>query len=240
MLDPMSESKAVALILAAGASARMDGVDKSFASLAGKPILTYSVELFAGMPEVDRVAIVAAAESLDRAEKTAEPASAGKSVRAVEGGAERHDSARIGLKFLADNVSEECPVLIHDAARPLADAALVRRVLEAVPAADGVVPVISVNDTIKRVDAGGVVEATLYREFLRAVQTPQGFRLGYILELHERAAAGNYYATDDAALVEHYGGRVVTVEGDPANVKITRQLDMRIAEAILGAVHNAG
>jgi 2-C-methyl-D-erythritol 4-phosphate cytidylyltransferase len=240
MLDPISESKAVALILAAGASTRMDDVDKIFTSLAGKPVLSYSVELFAGMPEVDRVVVVATAESLDRVKKTAEPASAGKSVGAVEGGAERHDSARIGLRFLADNVSEERPVLIHDAARPLADAALVRRVLEAVPAADGVVPVVSVNDTIKRVDAGGAVEATLYREFLRAVQTPQGFRLGYILELHERAAAESYYATDDAALVEYYGGRVVTVEGDPTNVKITRQLDMKIAEAILGAAHNAG
>jgi len=227
------------LILAAGASTRMDGVDKSFASLAGKPILTYSVELLSGMPEVDKVVVVAAADSKGRVEKTAEPASGGKLAGVVEGGAERQDSARAGLKFLADNVSEESPVLIHDAARPLADAALVRRVLDAVPTADGVVPVIPVNDTIKRVDASGVVEATLYREFLRAVQTPQGFRLGYVLELHERAAAEGYYATDDAALVEHYGGRVVTVEGDPANVKITRQLDMEIAEAILGARRSA-
>ena len=240
MLDPISESKAVALILAAGVSARMDGVVKNFASLAGKPVLLYSVELFAGMPEVDRVAIVTTADSIDRVEKTAEPASAGKLMSVIEGGAERQDSARAGLKFLADSVSGERPVLIHDVARPLADAALVRRVLEAVPAADGVVPVVFVNDTIKRVDANGAVEATLYREFLRAVQTPQGFRLGYILDLHERAAAESYYATDDAALVEHYGGRVVTVEGDTANVKITRQLDMKIAEAILGAVHNAG
>lgn len=227
------------MILAAGASTRMDGVDKSFASLAGKPILTYSVELLSGMPEVDKVVVVAAADSKGRVEKTAEPASGGKLAGVVEGGAERQDSARAGLKFLADNVSEESPVLIHDAARPLADAALVRRVLDAVPTADGVVPVIPVNDTIKRVDASGVVEATLYREFLRAVQTPQGFRLGYVLELHERAAAEGYYATDDAALVEHYGGRVVTVEGDPANVKITRQLDMEIAEAILGARRSA-
>jgi 2-C-methyl-D-erythritol 4-phosphate cytidylyltransferase len=239
MSNPVSGTRAVALILAAGESTRMDGVDKSFASLAGKPILMYSVELFAGMPEVDRVAIVAAADSMSRVEKTAEPALEGKLAGVVEGGAERQDSARAGLEFLADNVSEGCSVLIHDAARPLADAALVRRVLEAVPTADGVVPVIPMNDTIKRVDASGVVEATLYREFLRAVQTPQGFRLRYVLELHGRAAAEDYYATDDAALVEHYGGRVVSVEGDPANVKITRQLDMKIAEAILEAIRNA-
>jgi 2-C-methyl-D-erythritol 4-phosphate cytidylyltransferase len=234
MSDPISGSRAVALILAAGASARMDGADKVFTSLAGKPVLSYSVELFSAMPEVDRVVVVAAADSIERVEKAAEPASEGKLAGVVEGGAKRQDSARAGLKSLADNVSEERPVLIHDAARPLADAALVGRVLEAVPVADGVIPVIPVNDTIKRVDAGGVVEATLYREFLRAVQTPQGFRLGYVLELHERAAAEGYYATDDAALVEYYGGRVVTVEGDPANVKITRRLDAEIAEAILG------
>ncbi|UCE26878.1 MAG: 2-C-methyl-D-erythritol 4-phosphate cytidylyltransferase [Candidatus Coatesbacteria bacterium] len=234
MLSSGLGNKAVALILAAGASSRMEGVDKSFAPLAGKTVLTYSVELFAGMPEVNRVVITVAAESIDRVKETAEPASAGKLAGVVEGGAERQDSARNGLRFLADIVSDESVVLIHDAARPLADAGLARRVLEAVPAADGVVPVIPVDDTIKRADVGGAIEATLYREFLRAVQTPQGFELGYILDLHERAAAEDYRATDDAALVERYGGRVVTVEGGVANIKITRSLDLKIAEAILG------
>jgi len=234
MMTPEPDKKAVALILAAGASRRMGGVDKNFASLAGKPVLTYSIELFAGMPEVGRIVIVAGAGSIDRVKEAAEPASAGKLAGVVEGAAERQDSARLGLKFSAGNVSKESPVLIHDAARPLADAAMAFRVLDALPGADGVVPVIRVNDTIKRVDADGAVEATLYREFLRAVQTPQGFNLAYILELHERAAAEGYCATDDAAFVERYGGRVVTVEGSPTNIKITRQLDLKIAEAILG------
>lgn len=228
-------SKVAALILSAGSSARMEGADKVFVLLAGKPVILYSVELFANLSEIKEILIVTAAGSIDKLNGIAGPAAVGKLAGIVAGGDRRQDSARVGLEALKDRGYGDNVVLIHDAARPLADGALVRRVLDAFPGADSVVPVVTVNDTIKRVDAGGIVEATLNREFMRAVQTPQGFELDYILDLHGRAAADGYYATDDAALVEHYGGRVVTVEGDAGNIKITRPVDLKIAEVFLAS-----
>jgi 2-C-methyl-D-erythritol 4-phosphate cytidylyltransferase len=227
------DNNVIALILSAGSSARMEGADKVFVPLAGKPGILYSVELFASLGEIKDVLIVAAAGSIDRLNEIAEPASVGKLAGIIAGGDRRQDSARVGLTAFKERGYGDIVVLIHDAARPLVDPALVRRVVTAASGADGAVPVVPVNDTIKRVDAGGEVEATLNREFMRAVQTPQAFKLEYILELHERAAADGYYATDDAALVEHYGGRVVTVEGDIGNIKITRPIDLRIAEVML-------
>jgi 2-C-methyl-D-erythritol 4-phosphate cytidylyltransferase len=233
MCEGSEAIKAVALILGAGASNRMGRVDKTFVPLSGMPLVLYPVKLFAALPEIEKILVVTAAESVNKVMETARPAAAGKMADAVTGGAERQDSARLGLAALAKYGYADNVVLIHDAARPLTGAALVRRVLGAVPTADGVVPVVPLNDTVKRVDASGVVEATLNREVMRAVQTPQGFILKYILELNERAADEGYYATDDAALVERYGGRVVTVEGDPANIKITSPPDLKIAETIL-------
>jgi 2-C-methyl-D-erythritol 4-phosphate cytidylyltransferase len=225
----------LALILSAGSSTRMEGADKVFVSLAGKPVILHSVELFADFFEIREILFVAAAGSIDRLNEIVEPASGGKLAGIVAGGDRRQDSARVGLTALRDRGYGDNVVLIHDAARPLADQALVRRVLDAFPGADGVVPVVTVDDTIKRVDASGAVEATLNREFMRAVQTPQGFKLDYILNLHGRAAADGYYATDDAALAEHYGGRVVTVDGDVGNIKITRPVDLKIAEVLLAS-----
>jgi 2-C-methyl-D-erythritol 4-phosphate cytidylyltransferase len=225
----------LALILSAGSSARMEGADKVFAPLAGKPVILYSLELFAGLSEIGEILIVTATGSIDKLDKIVGSAPVGKLAGIVAGGDRRQDSARSGFTALKSRGYGDNVVLIHDAARPLADPALVRRVLAALPGADGAVPVVAVDDTIKRVDAGGVVEATLNREFMRAVQTPQGFKLDYILDLHGRAAADGYYATDDAALVEHYGGRVVTVDGYAGNIKITRPVDLKIAEVLLAS-----
>jgi 2-C-methyl-D-erythritol 4-phosphate cytidylyltransferase len=122
-------------------------------------------------------------------------------------------------------------VLVHDAARPLATAALVTRVLERLAAGDapGVVPVVPVRDTIKVADAAGVVR-TLDRDRLVAVQTPQGFRAAVLREAH---AADEEDATDDAVLLERRNERVVTVEGEPWNLKVTYPEDLRVLEAML-------
>lgn len=140
----------------------------------------------------------------------------------VAGGDSRSASARNGLAAVPDDTAI---VLIHDAARPLADAGVYDRVIDAVRhGAAAVVPTIAVVDTIRSVD-GGVVD----REALRAVQTPQGFLASVLREAHATQAE----ATDDAALVEALGHEVVLVDGDVRNLKITRPADIAMARALI-------
>jgi 2-C-methyl-D-erythritol 4-phosphate cytidylyltransferase len=146
----------------------------------------------------------------------------------VPGGPRRRDSVRAGVDALPDSATH---VLIHDAARPLAGADLVRRVVARLGAGDcdGVVPGVPVRDTVKRID-GDRVMATEDRSALVAVQTPQGFAVDVLLAAH---AASDEDATDDAALVEAAGGAVVVVPGDPRNLKVTYPEDLAVAEALL-------
>jgi 2-C-methyl-D-erythritol 4-phosphate cytidylyltransferase len=138
----------------------------------------------------------------------------------VAGGATRAESVRNGLAAVP---AEATIVCVHDAARPLASPALFASVVEAVAGgADGAIPAVPVTDTVKVVDAAGVVVDTLDRTTLVAVQTPQAFRADVL----RRAHAGGPEATDDAALVERAGGRVVTVPGEPWNRKITSPDDL--------------
>jgi 2-C-methyl-D-erythritol 4-phosphate cytidylyltransferase len=149
-------------------------------------------------------------------------------VVAVAGGPSRSASVRAGLEAVPGDAAV---IVVHDAARPLADAALFERVIAAVRAgADGAVPGVPVADTIKRIDpSAGMVLETLDRPALRAVQTPQAFAADILRQAH----AGGADATDDAALVEAAGGRVVVVEGDPANLKVTGPDDLVQAEHLL-------
>lgn len=124
-------------------------------------------------------------------------------------------------------------VLVHDAARPVVPAAMLARVIDAVAAgADAVVPGLPVVDTIKRVDARGIVVETPPRDRLRAVQTPQGFTLAALRRAHA-AAVDPHEATDDAALAEHAGYEVLVVEGDSAALKVTTGQDIARIEAVL-------
>ena len=146
----------------------------------------------------------------------------------IPGGDRRRDSVAAGLASLP---TEAEWVLIHDAARPLATPDLCRSVLERLARGDvdGVVPALPVPDTLKRV-VGDRVAATVSREDLVAVQTPQGFRVSVLRRAH---LAGSEDATDDAALVERIGGSVVFVPGEPSNLKITFPADLLVAEALL-------
>jgi len=149
-------------------------------------------------------------------------------VTVVAGGAERTHSVAAGLAALRDDVDV---VLVHDAARCLAPASLFDRLAAAVrDGADAVVPGLPVADTIKQVDADGVVVATPERSSLRAIQTPQAFRRSVLADAH----ASGVEATDDAALVERLGGRVVVVEGDELAFKVTTAADLERAGRILG------
>jgi len=147
----------------------------------------------------------------------------------VAGGASRSASVRSGLAAVPDAAEI---VVVHDAARPLASTALFEAVVGAVRAgADGAVPGVAVVDTVKRIGPGGEVVETLERAELVAVQTPQAFRASVL----RRAHRGEAEASDDAALVERDGGRVVVVAGEAHNLKLTTPEDLATAEAWLAA-----
>jgi 2-C-methyl-D-erythritol 4-phosphate cytidylyltransferase len=156
-------------------------------------------------------------------------------VEVVAGGATRQASVARAVASLAEDIDV---VLVHDAARPLVPVELVDAVAAAIRAgADAVIPVLPVADTIKRV-AAGVVESTLDRASLRAVQTPQGFRRAVLANAH--AAGDGGAATDDAGLVEAIGVPVSVVEGSAEAFKVTRPIDLMLAEAVLAHRRAAG
>jgi 2-C-methyl-D-erythritol 4-phosphate cytidylyltransferase len=214
------------IVVAAGSGDRFGG-RKQFLRLGGVRLVDRAVALARGCS--DGVVVVlppgGAAEWPDT--PAAVSAASASAVSAVDGGATRAESVRAGLAAVP---AEAAIVVVHDAARPLADAALYARVVAAVRAgADGAVPAVPVADTLKRVE-GDRITATVPRDGLWAVQTPQAFRAAALREAH--AAGGD--ATDDAALVEQRGGRVVVVPGTARNLKITVADDVEIATALLG------
>jgi 2-C-methyl-D-erythritol 4-phosphate cytidylyltransferase len=224
----------VAVVLAAGGSTRMAGLDKIFAPLRGRPLIYYALALCEESAAVDAVVVVGAAGTEDKLRRTASAFGFGKIRAVVTGGAERRDSAAAGLAAAEALARADAAVLIHDAARPLASAEIIPRLLARLDAADGVIPAVPVADTVKVVEEGtGAVVETPPREKLWAVQTPQAFRLAAVAAAYRAAVAEGWAVTDDAAAVERAGGRVVAVAGDPENFKITYLEDLARAARVL-------
>ena len=165
----------------------------------------------------------------------------GADITVVAGGATRQESVAQALAELSDDVDV---VLVHDAARPLVPVDLVTRVASAVSrGASAVVPVLPVPDTLKEVEPVGTttrVVRTLDRGCVRAVQTPQGFRRDVLARAHREAGADQRDLTDDASLVERLGLEVIAVEGAEEAFKVTRPVDLVLAEAVLARRRAAG
>jgi 2-C-methyl-D-erythritol 4-phosphate cytidylyltransferase len=217
-------TETVAVVPAAGSGHRLGaGTAKAFVDLDGRTMLEHAVDGLLGSGVIERVVVAVPA---DRVAETS--SSLGDRATVVAGGPERADSVRLALSAAGDPDF----VLVHDAARPLTPADQIRRVVAALR--DGmraVIPVLNVVDTIKAVDANGVVLGTPQRAGLRAVQTPQGFEAALLRRAYGQAPAES--ATDDAALVENLGVPVHTVAGDAMAFKITTPLDLRLARAVL-------
>jgi 2-C-methyl-D-erythritol 4-phosphate cytidylyltransferase/2-C-methyl-D-erythritol 2,4-cyclodiphosphate synthase len=213
---------AAAVIVAAGRGLRAGGpVAKQYRDLAGQPVVRRSLTRFSQHPAIDLVQSVIHPQD----QALFDNAAAGLELLApVSGGATRQESVRAGLEALAPHRPEV--VLIHDAARAFASAALLDRAVAAARATGAAVPALPVVDTIKTVDAGNRITATLERAALRTIQTPQAFRFDAILDAHRRAAkAGRSDFTDDAAVAEWAGLTVSVFDGDPANLKLTNPED---------------
>lgn len=219
-------SETVAIVTAAGSGERLGaGIPKAYVQLCGRTMVERAVEGLLASGVVDRVVV---AVPSDRVEQTT--ALLGDRAGVVSGGAERHETVRLAL----DHIGEPDFVLVHDAARPLTPVEQIRRVVAGL--SDGqraVIPVLPVVDTIKAVDANGVVLGTPERSGLRAVQTPQGFTADLLRRAYQRAGIAAA-VTDDASLVENLGTPVHTVAGDPLAFKVTTPLDLQLAQAVLG------
>lgn len=214
MDDPSNDRSVVWTVVVAGGSGQRFGRPKQYESLGDERIIDRSCRMASLVS--DGVVVVVPAADVERE-------------GGVAGGTTRSESVRAGLAAVPADATVVC---VHDAARPLAGPELFRRVLDAIArGADGAVPGLPVADTIKIVDAAGAVVSTPQRSLLRAVQTPQAFRADVLRAAHADRGEG----TDDAELVERVGGRVVVVEGDPANRKITHLDDLEWARSVVAA-----
>ncbi len=211
--------------MVAGGSGRRFGGPKQFLRLADRPVAAWSVAT--ARAACDGVVLVVPdngpSSEVDRSFRYGAD-------RTVAGGETRSESVRAGLAAVPDDASV---IVVHDAARPLASVALFTAVVDAVAVdgIDGAIPVLPVGDTLKRT-AGGLVVCTVDRHDLVCVQTPQAFVAVTLRAAHR----SNGEATDDAGLVEALGATVCTVDGHPGNIKLTRPIDLEIAEALLGPV----
>lgn len=222
--------KAAAVIVAAGTGARFGGpVPKQFLLLCGKPVLRWSLELFDRAGAIER--IVAVCDPARTGDVMEMAAGLAIPVTTVPGGAERTDSVRAGLEALSDDPPHS--VLIHDAARPGASDELVRSLLAALQNRDGAAPALPVRDAIKRNEDGAPGEE-IGRAGLLAVQTPQAFRYGALMDAY-RALPPGMALSDDAAAARRAGLRLAAVAGERMNFKITEREDLVMMETLLAA-----
>lgn len=214
----------VAVVPAAGSGQRLAaGLPKAFLGLDGRTLVERAVRGLLESQVVDRVVVAVPADRVDEAKLML-----GHTAEIVIGGATRTESVRLALSA----VGTPDFVLVHDAARALTPASLIVRVVAALRAGHAaVVPALPVPDTIKAVNTDGMVLGTPERTGLRAVQTPQGFATDLLLRAYHCAAEAEF--TDDASMVEHVGGQVYVVDGDPLAFKITTRLDLLLARAIV-------
>jgi 2-C-methyl-D-erythritol 4-phosphate cytidylyltransferase len=222
----------VAVVPAAGSGERLAaGIPKAFCELDGCTLLERAVAGLVDSGVVDHIAVAVPVDRLDQAKCLV-----GDLATVVAGGPERTQTVSLALAALIESARSHAPdfVLVHDAARPLTPPELIVRVVEALRTGHcAVVPALPPADTIKAVDANGVVLGTPERAGLRAVQTPQGFATELLLRAYRAYPGSGAGFTDDASLVEHVGGQVQVVEGDPLAFKITTRLDLLLAQAIV-------
>ncbi|MFG1245222.1 bifunctional 2-C-methyl-D-erythritol 4-phosphate cytidylyltransferase/2-C-methyl-D-erythritol 2,4-cyclodiphosphate synthase [Xanthobacter flavus] len=225
-----SAANCVAIVVAAGRGSRAGGpLPKQYQQLGGEPVLRRTLRLFCEHPAVTAVLAVIHSDDSGLFADAAEGLP--KILAPVSGGATRQESVRAGLEALAGSGAPTV-VLVHDAARPYATPDLIARAIAAAGEADAAIPVLAVTDTVKRVDAAGLVEETVDRAALRAVQTPQAFRYAPLVAAHRAAAeSGVTTLTDDASVMEWAGHRVATFAGETGNIKLTTAEDMTRAAA---------
>jgi 2-C-methyl-D-erythritol 4-phosphate cytidylyltransferase len=236
-----------AVLPAAGVGSRFRSTDnlgaKQFTDLLGRPIYIWSLSKLCSHPEIDQVVLVLGKSTSLKVVQdevlTHLPSSQAQKVLYTEGGDTRQESVFCGLKCLVSQ-SRQKPdfVLIHDAARPFITTAMISASIDAAKTSGAFTLGIPVTDTIKRVLAG-VIEETIDRAELYAIQTPQGGNFDWLLDAHAKAEQENFSTTDDAAILEYAGHRVIIVPGSGYNIKLTKAEDIRLCEAMAGLIETS-
>jgi len=221
-----------AILPAAGLGTRMAGPQpKQFLALAGEPILIHSLRAFASVDRVTAIYVAVRKTEMERVQaQVAEHGFAAK-VHVVEGGENRQESVAHALAAVP--AAPDDIVLVHDAVRPLIDAATIARTIEAVEKHGAAIVGLPAVDTIKQVERtahGALITATIPREFVVQAQTPQGFRYGLLQRSFAEAEADGFVGTDEASVVERAGLPVAVVPGSAVNLKITQPGDLELAE----------
>lgn len=217
-----------AVIAAAGSGTRMRGLDKLFSTVAGRPLLAYSLHAFQQCAVVDEIVIVVSEQNLERGRQLVREFSFTKVSSVRAGGPRRQDSVRLGLEAL-----QPCDyVAVHDGARPLVTSDLIARAVETARECGAAVPALPIADTVKEADAARTVLRTLDRGRLWSVQTPQVFRYDLLMRAHHEVTQE---MTDDAAMLEALGARVLLFEGSRSNIKVTTPEDLAIVEALIAS-----
>jgi len=214
-----------AIIVAAGGSQRMGGLNKAFAPLGNKPLLAWSVDTCQECKLVSRIAIALRKDDLASGQNLARQRGWTKVSRIYPGGLLRQDSVKQGLPEMAG-----CDwVMVHDGARPFLTLELIQEGLEAARETGAAIAAVPVTDTIKQAGDDGLIEETISRDKLWLAQTPQIFRLELLTRAYEELTAE---ATDDAAAVERRGYKVKLYQGSYRNIKVTTPTDLALAEVI--------
>ncbi|HAN40726.1 MAG TPA: 2-C-methyl-D-erythritol 4-phosphate cytidylyltransferase [Candidatus Cloacimonetes bacterium] len=220
----------VAIVTAAGSGLRMGGdLKKQFLQLDGLPILIRAIIPFVESALIDEIVVTAPADELKTTEQLIREHHLGKRIKVVSGGKTRQESVYNGL--------QACPqgskwVFIHDGVRPLLQKSVIDELAGVLKRCPAVIPVAKVKPSIKEVK-DGLILRHVPRENLVQALTPQAFEYGLICDAHQKARQEGFEATDDAALVQHYGAQVRALESDALNIKITDEADLLLATLLI-------
>ncbi|MQF83019.1 2-C-methyl-D-erythritol 4-phosphate cytidylyltransferase [SAR202 cluster bacterium AD-802-E10_MRT_200m] len=221
-----AKDKVGAIVVAAGSSQRMGGVDKLYVSIQGRPLFTFALETFVNSSIINQIVLVTAPSMLDVTRSVIQEIGYSDLVKVCPGGDRRQDSVRLGLQ----SVSNCTWVIVHDGARPCVDPGLIEMGLNAAQETGAAVPGIPLSDTVKLVDVKGRIKRTFDRNKLWSIQTPQIFRKELLEKAHNSIVDS---VTDDATMIEKMGHVVKIFPGSRENIKITWPSDLIIIQSIL-------
>jgi 2-C-methyl-D-erythritol 4-phosphate cytidylyltransferase len=210
------------------------GAPKQFLELRGDPILVHTLRVFTALPAIEAVYIAVRKAEIPRLKSLLRDYGIGAKAHIVEGGDTRQ--ASVANALAAVDGADDDIVLVHDAVRPLIDAAVISRTIEAVEKHGAAIVALPAVDTIKQVERtahGAIIMSTIPREHVVQAQTPQGFRLGLLRKAFAEAEADGFLGTDESSIAERAGLQVAVVPGTLENFKITQQGDLDLAEFFL-------
>ena len=226
-------SQTAALVLAAGAGRRLgSAAGKAFVEVDGKPMVAWSLQAFDASPDVDRMVVAVAPAERARGQELLSTLGLRKPWTVIPGGETRHDSESNALEALAAEIIDASVsrVLVHDAARPFIDLTLLRRLMEELADHPGAIPALPATAMLVSASNEGLLRGVVHGAW--AVQTPQAFRAGPLLEAHRRARAEGFRGSDTASVLERTGQAVAVLEGSPDTFKITTPVDLLRAQVV--------